>query len=161
MNTTVKFAKVKEKAIIPSKREEDMGFDIYACFEEDYITIKPHETKLIPTGIASACDKEFGFILKERGSTGTKGLAQRCGVIDSGYRDEWFVPITNTTNTSIYIVKDYMTFSEEFIVYPYEKAIAQALLIPVPYVEVEEYRYNELKNIISERGYGALGSSGK
>ena len=28
-----------------------MGFDIYACFDEDYIVINPHETKLIPTGI--------------------------------------------------------------------------------------------------------------
>ena len=43
------FAKTKEGAIIPSKREEDGAFDIYACFEEEYMIIKPHETKLIPT----------------------------------------------------------------------------------------------------------------
>ena len=40
MITNVKFAKVHPNAIIPSKREEDMGFDIYACFDEDYIMIK-------------------------------------------------------------------------------------------------------------------------
>ena len=28
----IKFAKVHPNAIIPSKRDEDMGFDIYACF---------------------------------------------------------------------------------------------------------------------------------
>ena len=44
----VKFAKVRPDAIIPSKRDEDMGFDIYACFDEDYVVINPHETKLIP-----------------------------------------------------------------------------------------------------------------
>ena len=38
----IKFAKVKPEAIIPSKRVEDAGFDIYACFEEEYMVIKPH-----------------------------------------------------------------------------------------------------------------------
>ena len=98
MNTTVKFARVRPTAIIPTKRDEDAGFDIYADFEDDFIIIDPHTTTLIPTGIASACDADYCFILKERGSTGSKGIAQRCGVIDSGYRNEWFVPITNTTN---------------------------------------------------------------
>ena len=45
--------------------------------------------------------------------------------------------------------------------YPYEKAICQALVIPVPEVTVEEITYDELKGIASERGTGALGSSGK
>ena len=39
METTIKFAKVKPNAKIPTKREEDAGYDIYACFDEDYITI--------------------------------------------------------------------------------------------------------------------------
>ena len=32
MTTNIKFAKVRPDAKIPSKRDEDMGFDIYACF---------------------------------------------------------------------------------------------------------------------------------
>lgn len=48
-----------------------------------------------------------------------------------------------------------------YTIYPYEKAIAQALIIPVPKVKVEELTYNELKEIASDRGMGALGSSGK
>ena len=80
MITTVKFAKVRPSAIIPTKRVEDAGYDIYANFDEDYITILPHETKMIPTGIVSACDVDYCFILKERGSTGTKGMGQRSGV---------------------------------------------------------------------------------
>ena len=74
MNTEIKFAKVHPNAIIPSKRDEDMGFDIYACFDEDYIVINPHETKLIPTGIASSCSSDWGFLVFERGSTGSKGI---------------------------------------------------------------------------------------
>lgn len=170
----VKFAKVHPNAIIPSKRDEDMGFDIYACFDEDYIAINPHETKLIPTGIASACDSGYGFLLFERGSTGSKGIARRCGVIDSGYRNEWFIGLTNTTDKTLYISKlDEMKLLGRLhghinvkdirsnLVYPYSKAIAQALVAPVPKTEVEELTYDELKEIKSERGMGALGSSNK
>lgn len=172
MNKTVevKFAKVKTNAIIPSKRDEDMGFDIYACFDEDYMVINPHETKLIPTGIASACDSEYGFLVFERGSTGSKGIARRCGVIDSGYRNEWFIGLTNTTNKVMFISKlsereTYNKYYDEVMpesfVYPYSKAIAQALVVPVPKTRVEELSYDELKEIASERGMGALGSSNK
>lgn len=176
----VKFAKVKPNAIIPSKRDEDMGFDIYACFDEDYMVIKSHETKLIPTGIASACDSGYGFLLRERGSTGSKGIALRCGVIDSGYRNEWFIGLTNTTDKILYISKlskeeilkshekEYQVLNlfstlieKDVIVYPYSKAIAQALVVEVPKVKVEEVSYDELKAIESERGMGALGSSQK
>lgn len=170
MDAKVKFAKVKEGAIIPSKRDEDMGFDIYACFDEDYIMLAPHETKLIPTGIASACDPEYGFLVFERGSTGSKGIARRCGVIDSGYRNEWFIGLTNTTNKVMFISKlsEKETYDKyygdimlESFVYPYSKAIAQTLVVPVPHTIAEEVSYDELCAIESERGMGALGSSNK
>lgn len=181
----IKFAKVRPDAIIPSKRDEDMGFDIYACFDEDYIEIPPHETKLIPTGIASLCSNKYGFVLRERGSTGSKGIALRAGVIDSGYRSEWFVGLTNTTTKTLYISKipaeeisekisntGNTVFDTVFgnllkenvsnaIIYPYSKAIAQALVVPVPKVEVKEISYEDLQGIKSERGMGALGSSNK
>lgn len=170
MIANIKFAKVKPDAKIPNKRDEDMGFDIYACFDEDYIVIEPHETKLIPTGIASACDLDYGFLVFERGSTGSKGIARRCGVIDSGYRNEWFIGLTNTTNKVMFISKlseretydkYYDSVMPKSFVYPYSKAIAQALVVPVPKTAVEEVSYEELQNIKSERGLGALGSSGK
>lgn len=164
MHTTIKFAKVNPNAIIPSKEMENAGLDIYACFDEDYIVINPFETKMIPTGLASACDTDYCFVLKERGSTGTKGIAQRCGIIDAGFRNAWFVPITNTNTKPIIIIKkDELDKSElsyeDFIIYPYEKAICQALLLPVPTTDIEEYTYEELLKIPSKRGNGMLGSS--
>lgn len=170
MSVKIKFAKVKPNAIIPSKRDEDMGFDIYACFDEDYIVINPHETKLIPTGIASACDSDYGFLVFERGSTGSKGIARRCGVIDSGYRNEWFIGLTNTTDKVMFISKlseqetynkYYGEIMRESFVYPYSKAIAQALVVPVPKTKIKEVSYDELKAIKSKRGLGKLGSSNK
>lgn len=170
MAVNIKFAKVRPDAIIPSKRDEDMGYDIYACFDEDYIVINPHETKLIPTGIASACDPGYGFLLFERGSTGSKGIARRCGVIDSGYRNEWFVGLTNTTNKVMFISKlseeetynmYYDKIMPESFVYPYSKAIVQAIVTQVLETNEEELTYEDLKAIPSERGFGKLGSSNK
>ena len=162
----VRFAKVKPDAIIPSKRLEDAGMDVYACFDEDYLVIPPHSTVLVPTGIASACSVDYVFLLRERGSNGSKGLAQRAGVIDSGYRGEWFVPLTNTNRVPIVIVKKGVELPliyehSHAILYPYEKGIAQALVVPVPRLAIEEMPYDNLKQIPSERGTGALGSSNK
>ena len=95
------FAKVKENAIIPSKEDENAGFDIYACWdgvEKKYKIIKPHTTKLIPTGIACALPINYYFQVEERGSTGSKGIKKSAGVVDSGYRGEIFVAISNVND---------------------------------------------------------------
>lgn len=184
---TVKFAKMHPDAKIPTKEYENAGYDIYPAFDEDFIQLSPCETKMIPTGICSAFPPEYVMILKERGSTGTKGIGQRSGVIDSGYRGQWFVPITNHNNFKVLFIsklsleetarKAYAEIyesaeniddwiektitSKKFILYPYEKAIAQAILLPVPKTEIIETTVDEIINIESNRGTGALGSSGK
>lgn len=160
MSVRINFAKLRHGAKIPSKRDCDAGYDVYACFDEDEFTLQPHETRLIPTGIASAFDEEWCFILKERGSTGSRGFGQRAGVIDSGYRGEWLVALTNHNNIPLTISKSAEQREGE-IIYPYEKAICQALLLPVPQTEVVEMSAEELQAIPSERGAGMLGSSGK
>ena len=73
------FAKVKPEATIPTKREEDAGRDLYPCFDEDYILINPLETKLIPTGIATAFSPNYYAQIQERGSTGSKGIKYGAG----------------------------------------------------------------------------------
>ncbi|MGL4346149.1 MAG: dCTP deaminase domain-containing protein [Cellulosilyticaceae bacterium] len=159
------FAKTKEGAIIPSKREEDGAFDIYACFEESHMILAPHETKMIPTGLASAFSSDYVAILKERGSNGSKGIGQRCGVVDSGYRGEWFVPVTNHNTLPLVILKEGTSFDQvaypNAIVYPYEKAISQCIMVEVPKLTTTEISYEQLQKFSSERGTGSLGSSGK
>ena len=105
------WAKVKENAIIPTKREEDAGYDLYPCFEEEYLEILPLHTKLVPLGVASAFDSDYVMLLKERGSTGTKGMAQRAGVIDSGYRGEYMAPVTNVNDKPLCIVKKAVSYT--------------------------------------------------
>lgn len=161
------WAKVKENAIIPTKREEDAGYDLYPCFEEEYLEILPLHTKLVPLGVASAFDSDYVMLLKERGSTGTKGMAQRAGVIDSGYRGEYMAPVTNVNDKPLCIVKKEVLDTwdedqkEKYILYPYEKAVCQGVLLKMPQLESETLSYDELKKIASLRNDGKLGSSGK
>lgn len=163
-NQKIYFAKMREGAILPSKREEDGAFDVYACFDEAYIVIEPNTTKMIPTGLASAFSTDYVAILKERGSTGTKGMGQRAGVVDSGYRGEWFVPITNHNSQPLVIMKSdckEQDLFKEAIIYPYEKAISQCIMVEVPKLSTVEVSYETLLTFESERGTGRLGSSGK
>ena len=159
----VKMAKVKPSAIIPTKESENSGYDIYACFEENSLEIPAHKTVLVPTGIASAVAPGWGFRIEERGSTGSIGMKKSAGVIDSGYRGEWFIAITNTNDIPIIITKDIEKTEKNdcVIKYPYSKAIAQAILEEIPEVYIEEISYEELKTIPSKRKDGKIGSSNK
>jgi dUTP pyrophosphatase len=165
MTANIKFAKVRPDAKIPTKRTEDAAMDIYACFDLDWIDIQPHSSELIPTGIASAFDPNWAIVFRERGSTGVKNMKINAGVIDSGFRGEYFVSIYNGNDVPLYITK-YMDGEQapepkNAILYPYSKAIAQALVVEVPEVNVEEITYEELQQIPSERGTGMIGSSNK
>ncbi len=161
------WAKVRDNAVIPTKRVEDAGYDLYPCFEEDYLEIQPIETRLVPLGVASAFDSDYVMFLKERGSTGIKGMSLRAGVMDSGYRGEYLAPMTNVNQKPLRIIKKEALEAlspeekEQFIAYPYEKACAQAVLLVMPQLESEELSLEELQAIESERSAGRLGSSGK
>ena len=165
MAVNIKFAKVRPDAKIPTKRREDLGYDIYANFEADWLEIPPHENRLIPTGIASALDPEWGFELRERGSTGVKNLKISAGIIDPGFRSEWFVCLYNGNDKPVCIAKylngEQSPENKNAIIYPYDKAIAQALLVWNPDTNEETIPYADLQAIPSERGCGQLGSSNK
>lgn len=156
------WAKANSKAIIPTKRDEDAGYDIYPCIKENYIEIKPHETRLIPTGIAVAVAENYYLQVEERGSLGSKGIKVSAGIIDSGYRGEVFIAITNT-NTVDFIIcgRGVSTFKNEDIILLNDKAIAQLIVHRVHKMKEREVEYYELVSIPSCRGTGKCGSSGK
>jgi len=160
-----KVKRLNSEVKLPSKREEDAGFDLYGFIEEEYLILKPGEIYLFPTKLSIEIPKNWVLNILERGSTGTKGISTRCGVIDSGYRGEIFIPINNTSNKNILfytsnsdpnkIISDLSL--KEIISYPLSKAIAQGLLLYCPHVEIiEEDNLN-----LSLRGEGKLGSSNK
>ncbi len=165
------FAKIREDAIIPTREEYNAGLDIYPCFDEDYMIINPGETKLVPTGIASAIPLNYYIQIHERGSSGSKGIKYSAGVIDSSYRGEWFLATTNANTKPILITKiDIYSLDENirelinnaYIVYPYSKALFQGVVHCVHNnLERVEISYDDVLKIPSKRGSGKLGSSGK
>lgn len=162
------FAKTRPVAILPHKRDEDAGYDIFACLENDYIIFEPHQTQRIPTGIASAFPKEYYFHIAERSSTGNLGISQRCGVVDSGYRGEWFLSLTNLNSIPLVLVRGDARESaisaingRPHILYSTDHAIAQALLLPVPTTEITEIPLEDLRAMKSARGTNANGSTNK
>ncbi len=168
------FAKVRPTAKIPTKREEDAGYDIYADFAEDTLVIKAHTTYAVPTGVASAFSKDYYVQVEERGSTGKIGLKKSAGVIDSGYRGEYLILLSNVNKKDVVITKKSpeelgKTFvsggkkhkTNSCIYYPYSKAIAQLIVLPVPKMQINEISYEDLMQISSERGTGLFGSSKK
>lgn len=162
--TKIYWAKVKEDAVIPTRRDEDGCYDIYGLVKERSLTIEPHEIVEVPTGIASAFSHKYRLNLqRERGSTGSIGLTPKCGQVDSGYRGEIFLKLQNTTNKTIILsneIKEVIETSKG-IVYPLSRAVCQAALEKVPKNKTKEISYSELKKIPSKRGMGKLGSSGK
>ncbi len=163
----VYFSKMNEKAIIPNKKDEDAGYDIYACFEEDYILLEPLQTKLIPTAIAWACSPEFYLQIEERSSTGSKGIKRSAGIVDSSYRGEIKVAITNAnncplvfTNISEEELKQH-NIPENSLIYSTKKAIAQGIIHRVEKMDIEEISLEELLKISSERGDKGWGSTNK
>ena len=157
----LKVEKLRRDATVPTKREEDGGYDIYPSFKDTEFIIKPLETELVPTGIATAFDVGKVALLRERGSTGTRGMSLKAGVIDSGYRGEWFVAINNTSNKTIVISKNVKNpfIMGQYQFYPYTKGIAQFTLVDSYHEEADVVE--DITDFDSKRGKGKLGSSNK
>lgn len=155
-------------AKMPTKRDEDAGFDIYSDSAEDII-LKPNETKFFSTGLRSAFPSNYWIEIKERGSTGAVGLSVRSGVIDSGYRGEWKIMLTNvnkypvvfshTVDKVTYVKGKIFKNKVKKVIYPLSKAIAQAVVIPLPHIECRPW--DETQVAASERGQTGWGASGK
>ena len=160
---SIQFAKLRPGAKIPSRRDEDSDYDLYACFEEEEFVIPAFSTRLIPTGLISAFGPELGVKFEERGSN-TKwcGIVQ-AGVIDSGYRGEWVCAMYNGNPVPAHITKavtEVQRLSDRVLV-PYGKAVCQFHVREILKVAVEERPPEEILACVSERGSGKLGSSGK
>ena len=143
--TTIKFQKLNPHAIIPTRgSEEAAGYDLYACMDS-FLTILPHSTAKIGTGLAFELPQNtFAAIFARSGLAAKSGLrpANCVGVCDSDYRGEYVIALHND--------KD-----EVVTVRPGDR-IAQMVLLPyIPMV------FEEGKLTDTDRGAGGFGSTGK
>ena len=145
MNVKVKI--LNEFATIPTKGSRwAAGHDLYAAIPDGSISIAPHETKKIGTGIAMEIPvTTFGAIFARSGLATRKGLRPgNCvGVIDSDYRGEIIVGIHNDTDNARTI--------------NHGDRIAQIVILPYMVCEMETV--DELSD--TDRGAGGFGSTGK
>lgn len=150
----VKIKKLHPDAVVPKyAKPGDSGFDFVAL--EDTM-IGPGETKLVKTGIAVEIPEGFELQVRPRSGTSLKTplrVANAPGTVDSGYRGECCVILTNTA-VGEYDSNNHHT-NTQFI--KKGDRIAQGVICPVIRAEFEEVE--ELSD--SERGTGGFGSTGK
>ena len=141
----VKFKKLKTKAKLPEQGSNAAaGYDIFACLDEE-VTIFPHCTMKIGTGLAAAPPAMFWLGIFARSGLATKeGLrpANCVGVVDPDYRGEIIVAVHNDSD-------------EVRTVTPNEK-IGQLILMPRYEMKIKET--SELDE--TDRGAGGFGSTG-
>ena len=145
MSCVIKYKKLNEYAHEPTRGSIDAaGYDLYAAIAKP-VTIQPHQTEKIGTGLACALPiSTFGAIFARSGLATKQGLrpANCVGVCDSDYRGEYIVALHNDTDT-------------EQTINPGDR-IAQMVLLP--YVGMEFEEVGDLDD--TARGEGGFGSTG-
>ena len=144
----VKIQKLHPGAVTPRRGSADAaGYDLYACpADGQSVTIAPHATAMIGTGLALAIPAGyFGGVFARSGLGIKKGIAlsNGVGVIDSDYRGEVGMGLINLSD-------------EPYTIQPGER-IDQLAVMPVCLPNVEET--DELGD--TERGAGGFGSTGR
>lgn len=161
----VKFKRLNSKARIPSKKAGDAGYDL---FTPSYFKLLPLERKVIPLGFSIEIPFGYvGLIWDRSGHAAKQGIKVMAGVVDSTYRGEVGVVVTNLNsfdwlnNLVSCLAKDKELLAQQKFFQPNgtwevsnDTAIAQMLFQKVEDVDFEEVE--ELSS--SERGNRGLGS---
>jgi dUTP pyrophosphatase len=123
---------------------EDLGYDVFAL---ESIELGARVTVRVRTGIAVEArnphtGEPLGLLVRDRSSMAAKGLATTGGVIDSGYRGEILIVMTNLGDTPVTIGAG--------------EKVAQMVPVPVLTGTVEEVETLEASARL-EKGFGSSG----
>lgn len=141
----IKIKRLTDTARLPTKGSDGaVGYDLYADSDKE-ITIYPHTSEMIYSGIAMEIPEGYGGFIYPRSGLSTKQgirLANCVGVIDSDYRGEIGLPMHNDSD-KIRVIK------------PFER-VAQIVIH-----KCENIIFTESYNLsITKRGDGGFGSTG-
>jgi dUTP pyrophosphatase len=138
----INFTAENEKCIPYKKHNTDAGYDLKSNME--FFDIYPNEYRQINTGVRIAIPEGYMGMIVPRSGLGSKGFTLRntIGIIDSDYRGEIILMVTNNSNSPIQINK-------------YDR-IAQIIFVPVllPVLNL----VNDLND--TTRGSGGFGHTG-
>lgn len=165
----VKFVKLRDTAKLPYKKHlHDAGYDLswapdarihtsenivsgYDFFDKDEIMCKniwPGQSYILSTGLKAIFPPGYVLEIKNRsGMASNKQLIVGAHIVDSTYRGEIFVNLHN-------IGKDVQIIKEG-------DRIAQCIFYKVEYILATEISEEEYAKYSTDRGDGALGSTGK
>ena len=141
----VRIKKLDERATLPTYGTEfSAGADLYSLGGEA-VTIEPHKTVLIKTGLAIEIPEGYcGLIFARSGLASKRGLApaNKVGVVDADYRGEVMVALHNHSEIPATVEA--------------HERVAQ--LVVTPFLKVEYELADELSDTV--RGEGGFGSTG-
>ena len=136
--------KLDPNAKLPTRaHDSDAGFDLYSPIT---VTIGVGATVNIPTGLAIALPEQTVGLIYPRSSLGTRHgivLSNTVGVIDSGYRGQVMLVLTNNGD------KPYTINARDRV----------AQMIVTPYYAPDVVEVDELD--ATDRGGGGFGSTGQ
>lgn len=145
----IKVKRMNKEAKLPTRgSEKAAAYDVYACLPDKNapVTIMPHQTMLIGTGLRMAPPEGFYVgVYARSGLSSKEGLrpANCVGVIDEDYRGEYLVAVHNDSEVTRSV--------------RHGDRIAQILLQKRYDMDFEEV--DELDT--TGRGAGGFGSTGK
>lgn len=145
----IKVKRMNKEAKLPTRgSEKAAAYDVYACLPDKnaLVTIMPHQTMLIGTGLRMAPPEGFYVgVYARSGLSSKEGLrpANCVGVIDEDYRGEYLVAVHNDSEVTRSV--------------KHGDRIAQILLQKRYDMDFEEV--DELDT--TGRGVGGFGSTGK
>lgn len=138
---------VKLKLIENGKRPEykkqgDACADCYAKIEEDSITLKKGERKLVNLGFAIELPEGYEAIIRPRSGNSLRGIDICIGTIDSGYRGELKACVINNS-------------AEDFIIKNGDR------ICQLKIQKAEQFSFDEVEKLSdTERGSSGFGSTG-
>jgi dUTP pyrophosphatase len=140
----VKLLEAGARAPVVAHPGEDLGYDLFAL---EGITLARRATVKVRTGIAveardPGTGAPLGLLVRDRSSMAARGIATTGGVIDSGYRGEILVVMTNLGDTVVELKAG--------------EKIAQMVPVPVLTGLVQEVETLE-GSARAEKGFGSSG----
>lgn len=160
----MKFSKVRDVKSPVRGTGKAAGIDFFVPNFEKEFTLHPMQDLLIPSGIKMEIPE--GYMLMGADKSGVVTSKYAClgagrepkpeaftsvvilgaKIVDEDYQGEIHIHLVNVGNDTVFIKPG--------------MKIAQFILVPVSYEELEEVPEEELFSRSSERGEGALGSTG-
>ncbi|MDU2108989.1 MAG: dUTP diphosphatase [Peptoniphilus rhinitidis] len=132
--------------VLEKGKESDSGYDLrlQAIKDKENNVIESLETVLIHTGVYLELPDDIEVQLRPKSSLSSKGLLVHFGTVDSGYRGELLVAMTNLNKDKVEL--------------EHNRKIAQIVFNKKTDVDLE--KVNKI-NKETDRGEGGFGSTGK